>query len=302
MAVRRQTIYHKYLDPEVVSRIGKLDLIARLVVEGFIIGLHRSPYHGFSVEFAEHRQYMPGDELKYLDWKVYGRTDRYYVKEFEEETNLKCYILLDTSASMGYKSGKISKLQYGVYLSAALTYLMINQQDAVGLVTFDQKIRRYLPPKAVKSYLKQILLELHRAKSSRRTNVGNTFHQMAERIKRRGLIIVLSDLFDDPDTILSGLKHFRHNKHEVIVFQILDPRERSFDFHGEIIFEDLETRQQINTQPDHIRLDYRQELENYMKRMRKECLENRIDYVLMDTSEPFDKALFEYLVKRKRIG
>ena len=298
----RQTIYHKYLKPEVVSRIGKLDLIARLVVEGFIIGLHRSPYHGFSVEFAEHRQYMPGDELKYLDWKVYGRTDRYYIKEFEEETNLKSYILLDTSASMGYTSGKITKLQYAIYLAAALTYLMINQQDAVGLVLFDQKIRRYLPPKAVKSYLKQILIELHRARSSRRTNVASTFHEMAERIKRRGLIIVLSDLFDDPDTVVSGLKHFRHNKHEVIVFQILDPKERRFDFHGDVIFEDMETRQRITTQPEHIQEDYRRELQNHIHRIRKECLENRIDYVLMDTSEPFDKALSEYLVKRKRIG
>ncbi len=302
MSTNRSKIYQQYLKPEVVSRVRKLDLIARLVVEGFMIGLHRSPYHGFSVEFAEHRQYMPGDEIKHLDWKVYAKTERYYIKKFEEETNLKCYLLLDTSASMGYQSAKISKLQYGTYLAAALTYLMLQQQDAVGLVTFDQKIQTYLPPKAVNSYLKQILFELYNCHSSRRTNVGKTFHEMAERIKRRGLIIVLSDLFDDPATILSGLKHFRHNKHEVIVFHILDPQERKFDFHGDILFEDMETKEQLNTQPVHILKDYRREFNHYLTQFRRECRENQIDYILMDTAEPFDKALFEYLVKRKKYG
>jgi len=302
MPSSRSQIYQQYLKPEVVSRVRKLDLIARLVVEGFIIGLHRSPYHGFSVEFAEHRQYMPGDEIKRLDWKVYAKTERYYIKKFEEETNLKCYLLLDTSASMGYQSEKISKLQYGVYLAAALTYLMLQQQDAVGLVTFDQKIQTYLPPKAVNSYLKQILVALHHCRSSKRTNVGKTFHEMAERIKRRGLIIVLSDLFDEPATILSGLKHFRYNKHEVIVFHILDPKERKFDFHGDILFEDMETKEQLNTQPVHILKDYRREFNHYLAHFRRECRENQIDYVLMDTAEPFDKALFEYLVKRKKYG
>ena len=302
MADKRATIYQKYLRPDVVSKFGRLDLIARLVVEGFIIGLHRSPYHGFSVEFAEHRQYMPGDEIKHLDWKVYGKTERFYIKKFEEETNLKCYLLLDKSASMGYSSGKISKLQYAKYLAAAFTYLMIQQQDAVSLVTFDQKIRTYLPPKAVNSYLKHILLELHTSRSSKKTDVSKTFHEMADRIKRRGLIIILSDLFDDQDSILSGLKHFRHNKHEVIVFHILDPMERKFNFRGDLVFEDMETKEQLNTQPVHILKEYRKDFARFIGRFRRECRENQIDYVLMDSSTPFDKALFEYLVKRKKIG
>lgn len=302
MRIQKSNIYQKYLKPEVVSKIGKLDLIARLVVEGFIIGLHRSPYHGFSVEFAEHRQYMPGDEIKHLDWKVYGKTERFYIKKFEEETNLKCYLLLDTSASMGYSSAKISKLQYAKYLAAAFSYLMLNQQDAVGLLTFDQKIRSYLPPKAVHTYLKQLLLELHTRRSSRQTNISKTFHEMAERIKRRGLIVILSDLFDDPAAILSGLKHFRHNKHEVIVFHILDPKEIRFDFHGDIVFEDMETKEQINTQPVHILKEYKRDLNRYIKNFRKVCRENRIDYVMINTSDSFDKALVEYLVKRNKIG
>ncbi|MEE9169025.1 MAG: DUF58 domain-containing protein [bacterium] len=302
MANKTSNIYQRYLRPEVVSRLGRLDLIARMVVEGFIIGLHRSPYHGFSVEFAQHRQYMPGDDTKYLDWKVFGKTERFYIKEFEEETNLKCYILLDTSASMSYQSREITKLQYATYLSAALSYLMLNQQDAVGLVVFDQKIRKYLPPKAVKSYLKQLLLTLHVSKGSRRTDISATFHEMADRIKRRGLIIVISDLFDDFSKILSGLKHFRHNKHEVIVFHILDPLERKFDFHGDVVFEDLETGDQIVTQPAHIKKEYQREFGRVIKQFQRECRENQIHYVLMDTGESFEKALFEYLVKRKRIG
>ncbi|OQX56970.1 DUF58 domain-containing protein [candidate division KSB1 bacterium] len=294
--------YRKFLRPEVVSKLANMTLRARLVVEGFIVGLHRSPYHGFSVEFAEHRQYMPGDEIKHLDWKVYGKTDRFYVKQFEEETNLKSYILLDASGSMGYASNAISKLNYASYLAAALTYLMLKQQDSVGLVIFDQKIRKYIPPRSISTYLTLILKELDKVKSSHLTNVSTAFHQLAERIKRRGLIIVLSDLFDEPERVLNGLKHFRHKKHEVIVFHILDPKERHFDFGGEVIFKDLETGEQILTQPWHIRQDYRQQMQDFLSFYRRQCLENRIDYVLMDTSEPFDKALFEYLIKRKKIG
>lgn len=302
MQSKQPNIYRQYLRPDVVSRLGRLDLIARMVVEGFIIGLHRSPYHGFSVEFAEHRQYMLGDDTKHIDWKVYGKTERFYIKEFEEETNMKCHILLDTSASMGYKSGKLTKLQYGTYLSAALSYLMLNQQDAVGLVTFDQKIRQYLPPKAVNSYLKQLLITLHTSKSSSKTNISTALHEMADRIKRRGLIILISDLFDDMSAIMSGLKHFRHNNHEVLLFHTLDPEEKKFDFHGEVVFEDIETGQHLLTHPAHIRKEYQKKVSQFIKKFRKECRENRIHYVLMDTTESFDKALFEYLVKRKKVG
>lgn len=285
-----------------MSRLANLNLVARLVVEGFITGLHKSPYHGFSVEFAEHRQYMPGDEIKHVDWKVYAKTDRYFVKQFEEETNLKSYILLDASASMGYTSHTLSKLTYSAYLSAALAYLMLKQRDAVGLITFDQAIRTFMPPRSVNTYLTLILKELHNTSSAAKTNISETLHQMAERINRRGLIILFSDLFDDPHKVLSGLKHFRHKKNEVIVFHVLDPMERYFNFKQDGVFEDMETGERLTTQPWHIRGDYRKLLADFIAFYKRECLANRIDYVLIDTTEVFDRVLLHYLLKRKRIG
>ncbi|MFQ5751466.1 MAG: DUF58 domain-containing protein [bacterium] len=274
MADSKPLDYRKYLQPEVVSKLTSMDLRARLVVEGFITGLHKSPYHGFSVEFAEHRQYMPGDEIKHVDWKVYGKTERFYVKQFEEETNLKAYILMDASASMGYASRGIPKLQYATYLAAALTYLMIRQRDAVGLLTFDEQIRRYLPPRSVTTYLHQILIELDETKSSSKTNISIALHQMAERIKRRGLIILFSDLFDEPQSVISGLKHFRHKKHEVIVFHIMDPLELTFEFNQNALFKDLETGDEINTQPWHIRKDYQAQVAEFINNYKKVCREN----------------------------
>ena len=297
-----KTDYRKYLKPEVVYRLSRLDLVARLVVEGFITGLHRSPYHGFSVEFSEYRPYMPGDPLRHVDWKVWGRTDRFYVKQFEEETNLRAYLLLDSSGSMGYTSGNVTKLQYAVYLSAALSYLMLLQRDAVGVVTFDTKIRSYLPPRSVFSYLHVLLREMDQLKSRGKTHVSNTFHDLAERLKRRGLIIVLSDLFDDPVDVLNALKHFRHRKHEVIVFHILDPMETTFGFEGDTLFVDMETGDKIHTQPWHIRSEYRKKVDRFLEDYKRECRQHRIDYVAMDTSQSFEMALFKYLVMRKRIG
>ncbi|MFQ5706216.1 MAG: DUF58 domain-containing protein [bacterium] len=294
--------YRKYLNPETVSKLKSMDLKARLVVEGFITGLHKSPYHGFSVEFAEHRQYMPGDEIKHVDWKVYAKTNRFYVKQFEEETNLKAYILLDVSASMGYASNGVSKLEYASYLAGALSYLMIRQRDAVGLVLFDETIRRYLPPRSVTTYLHQILKELDQAESSSKTNISTALHQMADRIKRRGLIIFFSDLFDEPRKVISGLRHFRHKKHEVIVFHILDPLELSFEFESDAVFKDLETGQEVNTQPWHIRHEYQNQMQQFITRYKKVCRENNIDYIRLSTKENYDRALFEYLLKRKKIG
>ena len=264
--------------------------------------MHKSPYHGFSVEFAEHRQYMPGDDIKHIDWKVYGKTDRYFVKQFEEETNLKSYLLLDASASMGYASEKISKLQYGSYVAAALSYLMLKQRDSVGLATFADTMKTYLPPRSINTYLTLILKELSKTQSQAKTNIAATLHQMAERINRRGLIILFSDLFDDPKEVMSGLKHFRHKKHEVIVFHILDPMERFFNFKQDGMFEDMESGERLPTQPWHIRGDYRRLMSQFIDYYKKECLANRIDYVLLDTSENFDRALMHYLMKRKRIG
>ena len=293
--------YRKFLSPQFLSKLSRMEMKARLVVEGFLIGLHRSPYHGFSVEFAEHRQYMPGDPIRDIDWKVYAKTDRYYIKEYEEETNLKAYILLDASASMGYSSNEVSKLEYGSYLAAALGYLMLKQKDAVGLAIFDEGMRSYLPPRSARSHLHDLLKDLVRVKPSRTTQVSSTFHQMAERIKRRGLVVIISDLFSEPEDILMGLKHFRYKKNEVIVFHILDPMEKSFAYQREAIFVDMETREEVLTQPWQIRGEYQREIRDLVQLYKTHCGESRIEYVSMDTSVPLDYALFAYLQKRKRL-
>jgi uncharacterized protein (DUF58 family) len=291
-----------YLQPQVVSRLANMELRARLVVEGFIAGLHRSPYHGFSVEFAEHRQYMPGDAIRFIDWKIYGRTDRYYIKQYEEETNLKSTIILDTSRSMGYASeGRITKLSYGSYLAAALSYMMIRQQDAVGLALFDTELTTYLPPHSTRAYLRQLLIRLQHAVPGGRTGAGRALHQAAERMKRRGLVIIISDLLDDPDSIILALKHFRHKKNEVIVMHVLDPMERSFAFGNDAVFRDLETAERMMTQPWHVAAAYREAMAAFLERFKRECREHAIDYVMMDTQTPFDVALTEYLAKRQRI-
>jgi uncharacterized protein (DUF58 family) len=280
-----------------------MELRARLVVEGFITGLHKSPYHGFSVEFTEHRQYMPGDEIKHIDWKVYGKTDRFYIKQFEEETNLKSYLIVDASRSMDYASkGNIKKFEYASYVAAALSYMMIEQRDAVGLTLFDEGIRVSLLPRATRSYLKEILKELESAQPAKKTGTSASLNLIAEQIKRRGLVIVLSDLFDKPEAVMTALKHFRHKGHEVVVMQILDPLERSFAFDGDAIFKDLETREELMTQPWHIQKAYQQSMHEFLDFYKRQCRDNNIDYVLLDTSTPFDKALFEYLNKRKRMN
>jgi len=292
----------QFLDPQLVSRLANMELRARLVVEGFITGLHRSPYHGFSVEFAEHRQYMPGDAIRYVDWKIYGRTDRYYIKQFEEETNLNATIILDTSRSMGYASeGNITKLQYGTYLAAALSYMMVRQQDAVGLATFDEEMRSYLPPHATRGYLRQLLAHLQQVAPSGKTGAGRAMHQAADRMRRRGLVIVISDLLDEPAQVVGALKHFRHKKNEVIVMHVLDPMERSFAFGSDAVFVDAETAERITTQPWQIAASYHEAMRQFLETYKRECREHAIDYVLMDTTTPFDIALTGYLAKRERI-
>jgi uncharacterized protein (DUF58 family) len=300
----------KYLQPEVVSKLANMELRARLVVEGFITGLHKSPYHGFSVEFAEHRQYMPGDEIRRIDWKVYGKTDRYYIKQYEEETNLSTHLIIDASKSMSFGSGRgagnsssgMTKLEYASYLAAALSYLMVLQRDAVGLTVYDEKVRQSLPPHATQAHLRRILRDLELIRAGNGTGTAASLHRIAEQIQRRGLVIILSDLFDDPSEVLAAFKHFRHNHHEVLVLQILDPLERSFAFGADAVFKDLETGDEIMTQPYHIERAYQEEMQGFLARYKRECRENNIDYVLMDTSTPFDTALFQYLNKRKRIG
>ena len=294
--------YRKYLNPSVISKLNSLELRARLVVEGFMVGLHKSPYHGFSVEFSEHRPYMQGDSLKDIDWKVYGKTERFFIKQYEEETNLKSYILLDTSRSMNYASeGNISKLEYASTLVAGLSYLMFRQQDAVGLSLYSERINKYLPPKASKAYLQEILKSLSETQASDKTNTASSLHSIAEKIKRRGLVIIVSDLFDDINSVLTALKHFRYKKNEVIVFQILDTQERNFAFGVDAIFKDMETEDEITTQPYQIQKAYKEAITEFVGRIKAECLNSNIEYNLIETSMPFDKALFSYIQKRSKL-
>ena len=294
--------YREYLTPEVVSRFGRLDLIAKTVVEGYITGLHKSPYHGFSTEFAEHRQYMNGDSLRYLDWKVYGRTDRMYIKRFEEETNLKSHIILDTSGSMDFADqGRITKFRYACVIAAALALLMIRQRDSVGLVTFADGLQRYLQPRSVQSQFKEIVKALDETSPTGKTKTAGVLDMLAERLTVRGLVVLISDLIVEPAEVLRGLKHFRHNGHEVIVLHVLDPAERSFDYSGEVRFRDLETGESLATQPRHIRDEYRKRYEHELSGLVRGLRENHIDYAALSTDVPFDRALTEYLSKRKRL-
>ena len=294
--------YKKYLTPSVISKLNAFDLRARLMVEGFMVGLHKSPYHGFSVEFSEHRAYMQGDSLKDVDWKVYGKTEKYFVKQYEEETNLKCYIILDTSKSMAYASeGNMSKLEYGASLAAALSYLMVNQQDAVGLALYSDKIEKYYPPKSSKPYLQEILKAFSQVTNSGSTNTAACLHQIAEKIQRRGMVIIISDFFDDLNSVLSAVKHFRYKKNDVIIFQILDPLERSFAFGRDAIFKDLESGEEITTQPFQIQKAYKEAMNAFTGQIKNECLNANIEYNLFDTKTSFDKALFSYIQKRNKI-
>ena len=277
-------------------------LRARLVVEGYIIGQHKSPYHGFSVEFAEHRAYGPGDEIRHVDWKLYGKTDRYYVKQYEEETNLKAYILLDTSRSMKYTSGTVTKLDYASYLSAALTYLMLNQQDGTGLILFDEKIQKFIPPRSTPTYLNTILKNLEKPTFGSDTDIGLVLHEMAERIKKRGLVILISDLMDDQEAVLSGLKHFRHNKQEVILFHILDRKELDFKFNTRTRFKDMESASQLTTEPWQIKSSYKKRIQRLQNDYKKQCREQLIDYVPLFTDQSLDIALNSYLNKRQKLG
>lgn len=294
--------YRKYLVPQVVAKLANIELIAKLVVEGFITGLHHSPFHGFSVEFAEHRAYRPGDEIKYLDWKVLARTEKYFVKQFEEETNTRAMIILDASASMKFSSeGNISKYDYGAYLAASLALLMIQQRDAVGLVLYDTKIRKFHSPNSRPSFIREILKTLETNKPENQTGTASCLNEIAERIKKRSLIIVISDFFDDVETVSKSLQHFRHDQNEVIVFHILDPREIDFKFGRSATFTDLETGDKMLTHPFQLQKAYETTMNDFIHQIKSKCLFQRIDYNLITTSTPFDKAMVAYLNKRKKI-
>lgn len=291
--------YRKYLDPKVLNKISNLELKARLIVEGYISGLHKSPYHGFAVEFAQHREYIPGDDIRYIDWKVYAKSDRYYIKQYEEETNLISYFLLDSSASMQYASTGMTKYDYACHIVASLAYLILEQQDAVGLSLFDKEVKQTLPPSSNPAYLKDIVYHMSAVSPAEKTQMGSVLHDISSRLRKRGLVIVLSDLFDDVEEILSGLRHFRHRKNEVIVFHILDPDEVQFPLQRMTLFEGLEELDiKILADPRALRNAYLKEVEEFLRELKSGCMSNRVDYVQITTDQLLDVALSTYLTTR----
>ena len=292
--------YQKYLDPETLSKLKGLDLKARLIVEGFVSGLHKSPYQGFSVEFAEHREYVPGDDLRYVDWKVFGKSDRFYLKRFEEETNFACHILLDSSESMAYQSSAaaVTKLEYAQYIAAALAYLVVRQQDAAGLATFDARVTHFARPSSRPSHLKELFHLMEQSTPRGESDMGPIFHDLAERIKKRGLVIVISDLFDDVDSLLMGLKHLKHRRHDVSVMQVIDPAEQDFPFEDPTLFQGLEDMPEQMTEPRALRNAYRREFEDFLHRVRRGCRDMNMDHVLLRTDQSLDVALNSFLTRR----
>ena len=294
--------YRDYLKPEVIAKLANIELKARSVVDGFLIGLHKSPYHGFSVEFAEYRQYNPGDSLKHIDWRAYARTDRFYIKEFEEETNLSAYLLLDKSASMTFSTTSVSKLEYATVLAASIAYLLVKQKDAAGLLTFDTKIESLLRPSSTRMGLLNLLKELSNIKPGEKTDFKIIFGDLAKRLKKRGLVIVFSDLLADPEEVIESIKLFRHRKNEVIVFQILDPKEIDFNFKKEALFQDLETSQVLPVQPWALKYEYNNLFKDYLEKLKKSLSASMIDHVLLSTETPFDIALMKFLQKRSKLS
>ncbi|REK09492.1 MAG: DUF58 domain-containing protein [Planctomycetota bacterium] len=290
----------KYLDPQTLAKLQGLELRARSIVEGYVSGVHRSPYHGFSIEFAEHREYSPGDDLRYVDWKVFGKSDKFYLKQYEEETNLVTYLLLDTSESMRYQSDPagLSKLEYAQCVAAALSYLILQQQDSVGLAAFDTEIRSLIRPSSNPSHLKQLLHVMQRSEPVRKTRTGPIFHDLAERLRRKGLVIVLSDLFDDVPSMMAGLKHFRHRRYDVVVFHVLDPAELDFPFRQTTLFRGMEEMPDVLTDPRSLRKAYLDEFGRFQQAVRKGCRSQRIDYVLLRTDHSLEIALSSYLASR----
>jgi uncharacterized protein (DUF58 family) len=302
---------HTYLDSKTLDRIKRLDVRARLVVEGFITGQHRSPYHGFAVEFATHREYAPGDDIRHIDWKVWSKTDRLYIKEYEEETNLKCTIVLDCSKSMRYGGahpgplpggeGAWSKFDYAATGAASLAYLLQQQQDAVGLVTFNTKVVKNLPASSHPNHLKLLLHELQETEVDEKTDVAHVFPELARQTRRRGMIVLFSDLFLDIPTLAEALKQFRLRRHEVIVFHVMHDDELTFPFQDNTLFKGLESPVQLHTEPRALRRSYLEAVEKFLNAVRKTCATTGVDYVLMNTKEPLDAVLGSYLTFRHKV-
>ncbi|MDP1799294.1 MAG: DUF58 domain-containing protein [Planctomycetaceae bacterium] len=290
----------QFLKPEVIRRVARLDLRARFIVEGFLTGLHASPFHGFSVEFSEHRRYTQGDDPKDIDWLVYAKTDRYYIKKYQAETNISGYLLMDLSASMGYTyRQELTKFDYGVCLAAALAYLMVHQQDPVGLITFGEKLQSSLPPKSKRTQLGTILSVLAKAQPTGQTDLAGNLKRIAAMIRHKGLLMIFSDLLCETEPVIQALHLLRHAGHDVILFHILDEAEVTFPFDGLVKFEDPESTDTLTLDAAGMKVDYLETLKQLREEYRRECLAMGADYVALDTSMPFDRALVEYLSQRQ---
>lgn len=290
----------RFVDPKILARVGNLELLARNVVDGFINGLHRAPFFGASVDFAEHRGYVAGDDIRRVDWKLYARTDRYYIKQYEADTNTNFTILFDISKSMKFASNGVSKLEYGSYLAACLAYLAHRQRDRVGIITFDEDIVTHVPPSA--KHFNMVLHTLDQAKPERPGHLSAPLNKMAEHFKRRGILLLISDFYDDPDAVLDAIKPLRFLGNDLIVFHVLDPQEINFDFDDASTFQDLESGEQIPVVPQSFRAEYRRLIQEHIARLSAKFSEQRIDYMLCNTSEPLDKALSSYLSSRQKLA
>ncbi len=292
----------EYLDPIFLSKLANMELVARCAVEGFFTGLHPSPFQGFSVEYSDHREYHAGDEMKFVDWKIFARSDRLYIKRFHQETNTTVYILLDTSRSMSFAGpDAVRKIDYASYLAAALSYLMLQQGDSAGLISFAERITGQIPPASRRTHLNALLTALDRHTVAGGTNLAGILHTVAETTKRRGLIVLISDLLDDENDIFKGLAHLKFLKHDVIVFHVMDHQELNLDYKGLIQFEDLESKDKMRAFPQSIQAGYRQRVGAFLDEVKKTLGNSGMDYCLLDTSEPLDRAFIAYLVKRKRL-
>jgi uncharacterized protein (DUF58 family) len=291
----------RFLAPEVLARISSLELVARAVVEGFISGLHRSPHLGFSTDFAEHRQYVPGDDLRNLDWKLLARTDRLYIKKYEGDTNAQIHLLMDASGSMGYASGEVTKLQYAQYLASSLAYLGVKQHDSVGLIAFDENVVEHVPPRSRSGHLRTVLGCIERLTPGRGTALAEQLHRTADLLTRRGIVVLISDFYDDPDRLVAGLEHLRFNGNDVIVFHVMDRQELDFDFSEPVVLEDAESQEQLHVLPDVLREEYMRAIQSHSDRLRDSAAACRIDYELLRTTEPLDASLFSYLARRSQL-
>ncbi len=289
-----------FIDPTVLSSLNNLELRARVVVEGFVSGLHKSPHRGFSVEFTDYRHYYRGDDMRHVDWKLYARSDKFYIKQYEDETNVRCYVVLDSSASMGYASGAMSKLEYGRTLASALAYFIMRQRDAVGLITFDEKVNEYIPALCRQPHLIRILRVLAGLQAGARTDVVRPLSDLATNLNRKSMVILISDMLEDEEQIIKTLQRLRSMGNDVIVFHVLDDAELHFRFQEATEFIDAETRESFITQPQSIRAAYLENLARYLEFCKKQCQSSGVDYCLLNTSQPLDTALYSYIARRAR--